>query len=234
MAQRNILAHCLLLTLLFFSHTTCARTFNAKSNTISFASSISPIPQTVQIKMKKYTWHRGCPVALNQLAYIQLNYWGFDNKTHQGVLIVNKELAHEVVDIFKQLYVKKFPIQSMQPMEMFHGNDDASMAANNTSAFNCRDLTNKPGVFSQHSYGRAIDINPLINPFVDGKKVSPKGGNKFLNRNKSYPGKIMNNDFISELFMQHGWDWGAHWYDVQDYQHFEKRANGAKRNPYGN
>ncbi|MCL9682998.1 M15 family metallopeptidase [Legionella maioricensis] len=231
---KNRLTNCLLLPLLFFSHATSSAPFNAPKNNISFASNIGPIPPTVQTEMKKYTWHNGCPVALDELTYIQLSYWGFDHQTHQGILIVNKELAHEVVAIFKQLYLKKFPIQSMKPMEIFHGNDNASMAANNTSAFNCRDLTNKPGVFSQHSYGRAIDINPLINPFVKGKKVSPEGGNKFLNRYKPYPGKIIKNDFVSQLFIQHGWDWGAHWYDVQDYQHFEKRANGAKRNPYGN
>jgi hypothetical protein len=231
---KNVLTHCLLLAFIFFSHPTSAAPFTSEENNIPFASHIGSIPATVQMDMKKYTWHSGCPVALNELAYIQLNYWGFDNKTHQGVLIINKKLAHEVVNIFKQLYLKKFPIQSIEPMEKFQGNDKASMAANNTSAFNCRDLTNKPGVFSQHSYGRAIDINPLINPFVDGNKVSPTGGSKFLNRNKPYPGKIINHGFVAELFIQHGWDWGAQWYDVQDYQHFEKRAHGAKRNPYGN
>jgi hypothetical protein len=40
------------------------------------------------------------------------------------------------------------------------------MEDNNTSAFNCRDIpgTNEP---TQHAYGRAIDLNPLLNPSVD-------------------------------------------------------------------
>jgi hypothetical protein len=135
--------------------------------------------------------------------------------------------------IFKKIFENKFPIQSMQPMEFFHGNDLASMAANNTSAFNCRDLTNRPGYFSQHSYGRAIDINPLINPFIDGKKILPRQSIKFANRQLPYPGKIIKNDSVYQLFTKLGWDWGANWYDVQDYQHFEKRANGKKRDPYG-
>ena len=204
------------------------------ASTTTFKSSIQDIPLNMQTQMKKYTWHPGCPIPLNQLAYVQLSFWGFDHQSHQGVLIVNKDLANEVVAIFKKLYQHHFPIKSMLPIEVFKGNDDASMAANNTSAFNCRDLTNKPGLFSQHSYGRAIDINPLINPFLDGQQVLPAQGLNFLNRNKPAPGKIIKKDYVFKLFTQKGWDWGANWYDVQDFQHFEKRANGEKRNPYGN
>ena len=204
-----------------------------KDSAQSFKSSISFIPPNIQKRMLKYTWHEGCPLPLNDLRYIVLSYWGFDKKPHLGALIINKLLAKEVVQIFKSLYLHHFPIERMKLMDAFKGNDDTAMAANNTSSFNCRDLTGKPGMFSQHSYGRAIDINTKINPYVNGQDILPPNGSKFVNRNKPYPGKITKNSFIYRVFIKYGWDWAGDWYDIQDYQHFEKRANGEKRNPYG-
>ncbi|WP_133136696.1 M15 family metallopeptidase [Legionella rowbothamii] len=198
-----------------------------------FHSEISSIPPTIATQMQNYTWHEGCPVPLEQLAYIQLSYWGFDNKTHTGKLIVNQELADEVVAIFKELYLHHFPIQSMELMDTFYGDDAASMAANNTSAFNCRGVTGRVGEYSQHSYGRAIDINPLINPYVNGNLVLPPEGAIYAGRTESIPGQIVKDDIVYQTFVKHGWDWAGDWFDLQDYQHFEKRAHGKKRNPYG-
>lgn len=183
--------------------------------------------------MHRFTWRKGCPVSIKDLAYIRLSYWGFDKKTHIGTLIVNKELAEEVVAIFKVLFQYKFPIESMELMDTYKGDDNASMRANNTSSFNCRPVTNRPGEYSQHSYGRAIDINPLINPYVNGKTILPPKGVLYVDRNTPAPGKIIKDDLVYQEFEKHGWDWAGNWYDIQDYQHFEKRANGEKRNPYG-
>lgn len=198
-----------------------------------FKSSIDSIPKKMRHQMQKSTWHQGCPVGLDDLAYIKLSYWGYDNKTHTGVLIVNKKLAREVIEIFNVLYLNHFPIQKMLPMAFFDNNDRMSMLANNTSSFSCREVTGQPGLFSQHSYGRAIDINPLINPYVKGATVLPSQARQYANRKKPYPGKITKNNLIYNEFIKRGWDWGGSWYDVQDYQHFEKRANGERRNPYG-
>lgn len=198
-----------------------------------FNSEISAIPSAIATRMQQHTWHPGCPVTLNHLAYIQLSYWGFDNSTHTGTLIVNKDLATEVVALFKVLYRHKFPIQRIELMDVFHGDDKASMSANNTSAFNCRAVTGRPGEYSQHSYGRAIDINPLLNPYVQGNKVLPAGGAVYIDRQHPAPGKIVNGDVIYQEFHQRGWDWAGNWFDVHDYQHFEKRAHGEKRNPHG-
>ena len=194
-----------------------------------FRSSVSAVPK----KMQKSLWHNECPVVVNDLVYLKLTYWGFDNKTHMGALIVNKGLAKEIVDIFNVLYLNKFPIQQMVLMDEFNHDDDAAMAANNTSSFNCRAVTGHPGFFSQHSYGRAIDINPLMNPYVKNNKVLPANGRLFVDRNQPSPGKITKDSVIYHEFIKRGWDWGGNWYDVQDYQHFEKRANGERRNPYG-
>lgn len=180
-----------------------------------------------------HTWHKGCPTPIKDLRYLKIPYWGFDKKPHLGELIVHQALAKEVVEIFHLLYVQKFPIERMELMDKFKGNDEASMKANNTSAFNCRALTGHPGIYSQHSYGRAIDINPRINPYVDGKKILPANGRRFSHRQAFYPGMITKNSWLYKAFTRRGWDWAGNWYDVQDYQHFEKRARGKKRNPYG-
>lgn len=207
--------------------------FAQTGSTPMFQSKISPIPESIATEMQQHTWRKGCPVGMEQLAYLQLSYWGFDDKTHTGVLIVNKDLADEVVSIFKVLYQQKYPIQRMELMDGYNGDDNASMAANNTSAFNCREVTDRPGEYSQHSYGRAIDINPLINPYVNGKKILPAEGIPYVDRTKHAPGKISKDSAIYKEFVKYDWDWAGNWFDIQDYQHFEKRANGEKRNPYG-
>lgn len=185
--------------------------------------------------MDTSTWPAGYPVPINGLAYLKLLYWGFDDKEHVGGLIVNKELAKDVLEIFLELYKNKFPIEQMRPMYEFKNNDDASMEANNSSAFNCREVTGQSGIFSQHSYGRAIDINPRINPYVKESKnlVLPESGREFVDRNKPERGKITRESLIFTLFTTRGWDWGGNWKDLQDFQHFEKRANGEKRDPNG-
>lgn len=207
--------------------------FAAENSMPPFESSVSPIPAATQEIMKKYTWKPNCPVPLSDLAEVKLSYWGFDHKAHQGILVVNKVLANEVVSIFKALYYHQFPIERMEPMEKFKGDDDAAMQVNNTSAFNCRPVTGQPGVFSQHSYGRAIDINTMINPYVKGNQVLPESGRKYVDRTQYAPGKITKNSFIYAEFTKYDWDWGGNWRDLQDYQHFEKRANHEKRNIYG-
>lgn len=223
----------LLITSLLVSLAFAGRAKNNSQQQPVFKSKISPIPKAIQAQMVRFTWHRGCPVAVNNLVYIELSYWGFDKKNHRGALIVNKALASEVVAIYKRLFYHQFPIQKMSPIEFFKGNDNASMAANNTAAFNCREVTGRPGEFSQHSYGRAIDINPLINPYVKGRLVSPKQGRNNLNRRIPALGKIQRGEVVYRIFRKYGWDWGGDWYDLRDYQHFEKRAHSEKRNPYG-
>lgn len=198
-----------------------------------FQSNINSIPSEFIRQMKQYTWHAGCPVPISDLRYVTLTYWGFDHREHLGVLILNKAVAEEVVTVFKSLYKHRFPIQQMEPMETYKGDDAAAMSDNNTSAFVCRKVTGQPGIYSQHSYGRAIDINPKLNPYVKGELILPAEGAQFVQRNQSYPGMIVKDSLIYKLFIQQGWDWGGSWFDVQDYQHFEKRANGKKRNPFG-
>jgi hypothetical protein len=156
------------------------------------------------------------------LRRVEVSYWSFRGVAERGVLIVHRDLASDVAAIFGELFAQGFRIERMEPVENFEGNDDRSMAANNTSAFNCRDVTGKRGVFSNHSWGRAIDINPLTNPYVKGDKVLPPAGRAYLDRTKASPGAILDGSFAVRAFEKRGWVWGGRWPDRQDYQHFEK------------
>lgn len=187
-----------------------------------YSKIIMPLPKDRQASMQKYNWHPGCPVPLSDLALLYVSYWGFDQKEHRGTLVVNKTVAKEVVEIFKEIYAEKFPIALMIPTDdpLIQGSDDAAMAVNNTSAFNCRPTTGKPGVYSNHSYGLAIDINTMINPYVKGTMVSPPSG--YLDRSHPVPGMISHGDPVYNAFVSRGWVWGGDWTTRQDYQHFEK------------
>jgi hypothetical protein len=199
-------------------------------------NSITPLEllPAVYENMQPWTWPKGYPVPVEGLAYIKVQYWGFDNKSHVGALIVNKELAAEVLEIFCKLYENKFPIENMLPIHQFNNDDNLSMEANNTSAFNCRKVTDRPGEFSQHSYGRAIDINPVLNPYMKGNLILPKNAKKPHELKSDAPGKITFGSLPYLLFTQRGWDWGGGWKgEVIDKHHLEKRANGEKRNSNG-
>lgn len=175
-------------------------------------------------KIRATTWHAGCPVPPEDLRELTLSYWNFDKKPATGTLVVHKDVAEEVVAVFQDLFSHGFLVEKMSPVEDYGGSDDRSMAANNTSAFNCRDVTGSPGRFSNHSWGRAIDINPLTNPYVLGAKVLPPEGAKYTDRTKVFPGSILKDGFAVKRFAQVGWTWGGSWTDRTDYQHFEKPA----------
>lgn len=206
----------------YFSFLICNSAYSENNNHPLFESNITDIPEKIRIVMRKYTWRPDCPVPLNDLKYLSLNFYGFDHKIHKGNLIVHKDLSKEVVEIFKELYEKEFPIEKMQLMEDFKGNDNSAMVANNTSAFNCRSITGKTRIYSLHSYGRAIDINTKINPYVKGNLVLPENGRPYIDRSISAPGKIELNDLTYQAFIKRGWSWGGSWVSLKDYQHFEK------------
>jgi hypothetical protein len=181
------------------------------------------LPAPLLERIRHTTWHPGCPVAPEDLRQLTVTYRDFEGHPRTGTLLVNKDLAAETLRIFQDLFQHGFMIERIVPIEDYGGSDDASMAANNTSAFNCRDATGKPGVFSNHSWGRAIDINPLTNPYVNGDKVLPPAGRQYLDRTKAFKGSILKDGFVVHEFEEAGWTWGGRWPDRQDYQHFEKQ-----------
>jgi hypothetical protein len=189
-----------------------------------FHGEAGPISAELAATMKQGSWREGCPVPLEELSYLRLDYWGFDGAVHQGELVVNAAVAKDLIEIFRELFSKKFPIERMRLIDAYHASDDASMDEDNTSSFNCRWMTGKKGVFSNHSYGRAVDLNPLINPYVTKKgAVSPQAGKAYLDRTKPAPGLIMAGSEVVAAFAKYGWTWGGDWKGTKDFQHFEKK-----------
>jgi hypothetical protein len=166
------------------------------------------------------SWHAGCPVQPADLREISLSYWGFDNVAHTGRIVVNAAAVPAAEAAFKTLYLERFPIRSMRPVSEFGGSDDASMAADNTSGFNCRNaVAAGPPRWSAHAYGKAIDVNTVENPYLEGGKVLPPQGAPFAKRSPYRAGMAVKGGQLVSAFAAVGWQWGGRWVDP-DYQHF--------------
>jgi hypothetical protein len=187
--------------------------------TTPFQGTIGPLPVDVVRKMTGASWRPGCPVPLERLRLLRISYWGFDDAAHLGVLVVRDDVAPAVVDAFRRIYNARFPIHKMQLVDDFGASDTRSMAANNTSAFNCREIDGRPGVWSQHSFGAAIDINPVQNPWVRGTTVDPPAGRAYVDRANVRPGMIVAGGVVVSAFAAHGWGWGGSFRNAKDYQH---------------
>ncbi|MFD3580166.1 M15 family metallopeptidase [Streptomyces sp. NPDC058644] len=170
------------------------------------------------------TYRPGCPVPPRRLRLIRMNHWGFDGRIHAGELIVHERSVKPLLYVFRKAFAAKFPIRRMRVVAEFGGSDTAAMAADNTSAFNCRRVTGNPGRMSQHSYGNAIDINTVENPYVDvNGRVHPASAAKYLRRDRLVKGMIRPGDVVWTAMRRVGWQWGGRWANP-DYQHFS--ANG--------
>jgi hypothetical protein len=156
---------------------------------------------------------------VSELRAVEVSHWGYDGEVHIGRLIVAADLAGDMVDIMRDLFDAAFPIERMEAVDVYDGDDDRSMAANNTSAFNCRPVTGG-STWSEHSYGRAIDVNPLVNPYVVGSTVLPPEGEAYADRSLDAPGMIHGGDVVVDAFAARGWKWGGYWDSPTDYQHF--------------
>jgi hypothetical protein len=167
----------------------------------------------------RYTYRAGCPVPPEQLRTIRLTHWGFDARAHEGALIVRDRVAHDVVQVFRRLYAARFPIRRIRLMSAYRGSDDASMAADNTSAFNCRFVKGTTR-WSMHAYGEAIDVNTVENPYVQGSRVSPPSGRRYRDRSNRRPGMAVDGGTLVRAFDSVGWRWGGRWRGSRDYQHF--------------
>jgi hypothetical protein len=186
----------------------------------SFSATVSPISKELRAEMRGVSWRPGCPVGFAGLRLIEMTHRTPDGGTATGRMIVHRDVAQEVVRIFRTLYRLRYPIERMELIDVHGGDDWESIEANNTSAFNCRKATGS-GSWSNHAYGYAIDINPIQNPYVLSGKVYHDASWPFIDRSKRRdPMMILAGDRVVRAFEREGWGWGGYWSNPKDYQHF--------------
>lgn len=175
-------------------------------------------------RMQGKSFPEGCTTPREDLRYLHLLCKDIDGNTYEGEMVCNTAIADTLIDIFRQLYEADYPIEKMRLIDDYDGDDDASMADNNTSCFNFRVVEGTTNL-SKHALGAAVDINPLYNPYIkqkDGQTVvSPEGGEPYADRSKDFDYKIDEDDLAYKLFTEAGFTWGGSWKTVKDYQHFQ-------------
>lgn len=192
------------------------------------ASNIKQIDENYAQKMKGVSFHKNCPVSLSDLRIVNIKHLGFDNNIYFGDMIVHKDVADEVSLIFQELFEISYPIKQISPIEKYNGDDFESIEANNTSAFNCR-LAEGSNKYSKHSYGKALDINPIENPYIYANGTSSHIASKeFIKRVAKSENSAQNKAMLLpssqavQIFKKYGWKWGGDWKNTKDYQHFQK------------
>lgn len=192
-----------------------------------YLASVRPIAPRVRHRMR-YSHRPGCPVPLTDLRYLRMTYVDFDGRAHTGEMVVHKDYALAVTAVFERLYDAGFPIRRMRLVDKYRGDDIVSMAADNTSGYNCRQVAGTDA-WSAHAYGAAIDINPIENPYLTGSSVAPPAGRRYAAIDRSAnadvpPGAIWEGDEVVRAFARIGWHWGGRWSTTKDYQHFSTRG----------
>ena len=161
-------------------------------------------------------------VSYDDLRYLRLKYKDFSGVVHDdGEMIVNSEVANEVLSIFYELYVNDYSIAKIKLVDEYNSSDELSMEDNNTSSFNYR-IVEQGDKLSWHCFGLAIDVNPLYNPYIVGNELYPSTATMYVNRENDFIGKIDHNDFAYITFTKYGWKWGGDFVNSKDYQHFYK------------
>lgn len=194
-----------------------------KSDTFTLREGFSfqPVPQDKRELMNGRTFHENKHIGYDDLSYLNVKYYDFEHHIAQGEMVVNRKLAHDVLEIFAELFDAGYELEKVRLCDFYDGDDDRCMQDNNTSSFNYRVIADTDNL-SLHALGMAIDINPLYNPYIVGEKVMPPEGVQYCNRELSFAHKIDHNDICFKIFAAHGWSWGGDWINSKDYQHFYK------------
>jgi hypothetical protein len=196
-----------------------------------FAGRATALPPALEAEMRGTTWKPGCPVPLEDLRLLRFNYVGFDGTVRRGPMVVNASVADDVLWVFHRLFDAGFRIKRLGLTREFVPADFEPRISSNrsvTASFNCRPVilpTGPTGEFSQHSYGLAIDINPVQNPYVtsDGF-VRNRMSRPYLDRGRTLAGMIHAGDVVVRSFATIGWSWGGAWSGGKDYMHFSARG----------
>jgi hypothetical protein len=184
------------------------------------------ISDEVFARIEGKSFKKECTTPRKDLRYLRVLHYNKVGEELVGELICHKDIAEDLLDIFRKLHEARYPIERMVLVDEYGADDEASMRANNSSAFNFRFISGTRSL-SRHSRGMSIDINPLYNPYVRHRGgrtlVSPENGKAYTDRTKAFPYKIERDDLCVRLFKEHGFTWGGDWKNSKDYQHFEKR-----------
>lgn len=181
-----------------------------------FEWTIQPVPDDV---LTRSTWTPECPVTVEELAYVTVSHWGFDQEFHTGELLVNASVADDLVEVFRRLHEIRFPIEEMRVIRLEEIDAHPTGDWNDTTAFVCRPAVGS-GSWSQHAYGTAVDVNPFHNPYLKGDLVLPELASVYLDRSDSRPGMITAGDDVVQAFAAIGWGWGGNWNSLKDWMHF--------------
>ena len=184
------------------------------------------ITDDIFARIEGKSFKANCTTSREDLRYLRVLHYNKDREILEGELICHKDIADDLLAIFQELYKAAYPIERMVLIDEYDADDEASMRANNTSAFNFRPASGMRRL-SSHSTGMAIDINPLYNPLVKergGRTLFyPSNAGDYIDRTKYFPYKIEKGDLCYRLFKKYGFSWGGDWRNSKDYQHFEKR-----------
>jgi hypothetical protein len=189
-----------------------------------FEGGVSRIGPELREVLIGRNWTPGCPVPLEDLRLVRVSYWNFDGEVRTGPFVLHERVASDVLWVFKRLFRARFPIQAIKLAAKDRPRrpeDYWNMRRWSVSAsFNCRPATGSTSL-SHHSYGWAIDINPLQNPYVRGDgTVLRHIAKPFRNRNLDRKGMIHEGDIVVRSFDRIGWEWGGRWHTLKDYMHF--------------
>jgi hypothetical protein len=189
-----------------------------------FSGVAGPVPDAIRARMTGVSWRDDarCP-AWDALAYVELDHVTFDGGVARGELVVATAIAGATLALFARLHAIGFPIRGARLVDDHGASDDASMAADNTSAFNFRVVAGT-GELSQHAFGRAIDINPVENPWIVGDRLVPPAGAPYRDRRSIRPGMIVRPGPVTAIFDELGWEWGGDWRHAYDLHHIVRRV----------
>jgi len=184
-----------------------------------------PVSPGTQARMRGVSWHPSLPggfaaPAFDELRLLRVSHWDFEGQVQQGELVVARGVAEMLLEVFERIHAARFPLAKVRLIDHYDGDDERSMADNNTSAFNCRLVagTTRP---SKHAEGLAVDINPVQNPYIVGSNVHPQAAAPYVDRDVPRPGMLFEDDPVVRAFERIGWTWGGRWDSPRDYHHFE-------------
>jgi hypothetical protein len=203
-----------------------SHTHTPKALPARFYGAVLPFTHALAAQLRHTTWHQGCPVDVRDLRLLTLRYWGFDGRVHQGPMVVNASVAHDVVLVFRRLFQAHFPIRDMHLANRYRPGvrDDPRSKADYTDGFNCRPVVTAHGpsnTWSMHAYGLAIDVNPRENPYVtDTGFVYDVFARRYRNRALHHQGMVHPGDAVVRAFATVGWKWAGYWQGEKDYMHF--------------